>query len=46
MLNKGTHSIDFEFVKWEQPVAPPRNGCYPEDELTEYYEPVIPEDMK
>ena len=45
-LVKETHRIDFEFAKREQPVASPRNGYYPWDELTEYYELVISKDMR
>ena len=45
VLNRETHRIDFEFVKREQPSAP-RNSYYPEDVPTEYYEPVIPDDMR
>lgn len=46
VLNRETHIIDFEFAKREQPVAPPRNSYFPEDELTEYFEHFIPYDMK
>ena len=45
VLNRETRRIDFEFVKREQPSAP-RNSYYPEDVPIEYYEPVIPDDMR
>lgn len=55
VVNKETHKIDFEFAKREvvqqaattqEPAPPLRNGYYPDDVKFEYYEPVIPEEMK
>lgn len=45
VVNKETHKIDFEFAK-QDPITPPRGGYYPDDAELEYYEPVIPEEMK
>ncbi|MGN0637616.1 MAG: topoisomerase C-terminal repeat-containing protein [Huintestinicola sp.] len=45
VVNKETHKIDFEFAR-QEPIAPPRGGYYPDDAEIEYYEPVIPEEMK
>lgn len=49
VVNMVTHKIDFEFARRESPaqLSMQRGNCYyPEDGELDYYQPVIPEDMK